>query len=255
MYSFSVNKIIRKANIHVITFSVLLFQMCLGSNVTFREYYGTRIHPSETGIPEADKLNKMSNIRSQIECFSFCMANSECGMTIYSNSDKVCILRKIKQLPSSTSFIDIPANSIYTMLQAPECPTSAGYTYSPEFRLCFQISSEKASWNHAADICNEDRGQLIHMKNIEIMYYIQDKLNQWSDVNFYFGLSKDINKNVFVWQNGEVPTFDFWMEDRPDNHGGNQDCGLLDKRSNHSWNDELCNLATGERYICEIVVR
>ncbi|CAI9716195.1 Hypothetical predicted protein [Octopus vulgaris] len=109
---------IRRGNLHVIIFSVLL--LCLGSNVACREYYGIRVPPPVTAIPEADKLIKMSNIRSLIECFSVCMTYSECGMIIYSASDKVCILRKIKQLPGASSFIDIPANSIYTMLQARE---------------------------------------------------------------------------------------------------------------------------------------
>ncbi|CAI9716199.1 Hypothetical predicted protein [Octopus vulgaris] len=127
MYWLSVNHVIRKVNLHVITFPVLLFQICLGSNAACREYYGTRIHPSVTDIPEADKLNKISNIRSKIECFSHCVAYSKCGMIIYSVSEKVRILRKIKQLPNASSFIDIPPNSIYTMLQAPAAHTDQYY--------------------------------------------------------------------------------------------------------------------------------
>ncbi|CAI9716197.1 Hypothetical predicted protein [Octopus vulgaris] len=118
MLCFSVSHDIHKANVYVITFSMLLFQICLGSNVAFREYYGTRLPPPLTAIPEDDKLIQMSNIRSEMECFSHCVTYSECGMIIYSVSEKVCILRKIKQLPGASSFIDIPANSIYTMLQA-----------------------------------------------------------------------------------------------------------------------------------------
>ncbi|CAI9716191.1 Hypothetical predicted protein [Octopus vulgaris] len=118
MDCFSVWHVIRKANLHVITFPILLFQICLGSNVALREYYGTRVPPPQTAIPEDDKLIQMSNIRSEIECFSHCMTYSKCGMIIYSVSDELCILRKIKLLPDASSFIDIPANSIYTMLQA-----------------------------------------------------------------------------------------------------------------------------------------
>ncbi|CAI9716194.1 Hypothetical predicted protein [Octopus vulgaris] len=130
---------IRRGNLHVIIFSVLL--LCLGSNVACREYYGIRVPPPVTAIPEADKLIKMSNIRSLIECFSVCMTYSECGMIIYSSSDKVCILRKIKQLPGASSFIDIPANSIYTMLQAPT-------TEYHEFHmgLCEDLSKKVFVW-------------------------------------------------------------------------------------------------------------
>ncbi|CAI9716198.1 Hypothetical predicted protein [Octopus vulgaris] len=117
MTYFPVSHDIRRGNLHVITFSVLL--VCVGSNIACKEYYRIRVPPPVTAIPEADMLIKMSNIRSRIECFSLCMTYSECGMIIYSASDKVCILRKIKQLPGASSFIDIPANSIYTMLQAP----------------------------------------------------------------------------------------------------------------------------------------
>ncbi|XP_036355447.1 uncharacterized protein LOC118761540, partial [Octopus sinensis] len=201
--------------------------MYLVGSVSSREYYGIRINPSVTGIPEEDKLNKMSNIRSRIECFSFCMTNSKCGMIIYSGSERVCILRKIKQLPGAPSFIDIPPNSIYTMLQAPECPTSDSYTYQPEFRLCYQINSNKMSWNNAADDCNEKRGQLIHIRNLEVMLYLQEKLKQWPDVSFHFGLCRDIDKYLLVWQNGEALTFGFWQKNRPDNYGGDQHCGVL----------------------------
>ncbi|XP_036361588.1 perlucin-like [Octopus sinensis] len=100
-----------------------------------------------------------------------------------------------------------------------------------------------------------DRGQLIHAENKEIMEYIQKELEKWPNENFYFGLCKDMKKDVFLWQNGEAPTYDFWMEDRPDNHGGIQHCGLLDERSNHRWNDEGCNEQGCERYICEIVMQ
>ncbi|CAI9716203.1 Hypothetical predicted protein [Octopus vulgaris] len=117
MYCFAIRHFTRKTPLLNI-FSILLLQMCMGSNVNFREYYGTRVPPPVTAIPEADKLIQMSNIRSETECFSICMTFSKCGMIIYSVSDEVCIVRKIKQLPGTSSFIDIPANSIYTVLQA-----------------------------------------------------------------------------------------------------------------------------------------
>eukprot|EP00106_Octopus_bimaculoides_P006685 XP_014774127.1 PREDICTED: perlucin-like [Octopus bimaculoides] len=237
----------------MIIFSMLLFQICLGSNVDFRECYGTRIHPSVTGIPEDDKLIQISNIRSQIQCLSQCMIHSKCTMIIYSVSYKVCILRKIKQLPVASSFIEIPPNSIYTILQAPECPISAGYIYQPEFRLCFRLSLEKKTWNQAADDCNMNRGQLMHAENEEIMKYLQTVLEKWPNDNFYFGLCKDIKKGVFLWQNGEAPTYDFWRASRPDNYGGNQHCVRLDPKSNHEWNDHPCD-RDSERYICEIVM-
>ncbi|XP_052827404.1 macrophage mannose receptor 1 isoform X1 [Octopus bimaculoides] len=255
MYWFSVNHVIRKVDLQVITLSVLLLQMCLGSNVACKDYYGTRIHPSVTGIPEADMLINMSNIRSNIRCFSLCMTYSECGMIIYSVSDEVCILRKIKQLPGATSFIEIPPNSIYTILQAPECPTSDGYTYQPELRLCFRIGQTKITWNEAANVCNKDRGQLIHIKNLEIMKYLLNELRTWPDEHFYFGLCKDIKKNAFVWQNGEALTFSFWMQNRPDDRTGNQNCGCLDSIGSHKWNDVRCNVKGQARHICEIVLQ
>lgn len=120
MYCFAISHHTRKTFLLSITFSVLLFQMCSGNNINFREYYGTRVPPPVIKIPEADKLINMSNIGSEIECLSLCMSHSKCGMIIYSVSHKVCIVRKIKQLPGATSFIDIPANSIFFILQARE---------------------------------------------------------------------------------------------------------------------------------------
>ncbi|XP_036354758.1 macrophage mannose receptor 1-like [Octopus sinensis] len=243
---------IRRGNLHVIIFSVLL--LCLGSNVACREYYGIRVPPPVTAIPEADKLIKMSNIRSLIECFSVCMTYSECGMIIYSASDKVCILRKIKQLPGASSFIDIPANSIYTMLQAPECPTSAGYTYQPELRLCYQIGSTITSWNKAADNCNKDRGRLIHIKNEEVMNYLKTILS-WAAAHsgqYYIGSSRDLNKNVFVWQTGEALTYSRWFYPNPS--GGNEHCVSLVPTADFGWNDIPCHNSNIGWQICEIVV-
>ncbi|XP_014774124.2 macrophage mannose receptor 1 [Octopus bimaculoides] len=255
MYCFAISHVTRKTPLLNI-FSILLFQMCLGSNVNFREYYGTRVPPPVTAIPEADKLTQMSNIRSETECFSLCMTYSKCGMIVYSVSDEVCIVRKIKQLPGATSFIDIPANSIYTVLQAPECPTSAGYIYRPEFRLCFQIGSKEISWNDAADNCNNDRGRLIHLKNLEVNNYIRTLIassllrNKW----FHFGVFKDDSKNVFAWQNGDALVFTFWRSGSPDNYGGNQKCTALDPRYGHKWNDIDCGIVNLGIHMCEIVV-
>ncbi|XP_014787715.1 macrophage mannose receptor 1 [Octopus bimaculoides] len=257
MDCFSVWHVIRKANLHVITFPILLFQICLGSNVTFREYYGIRVPLPLTSIPEDDKIIQMSNISSEIECFSHCITYSKCGMIIYSVSDELCILRKIMLLPDASSSINIPANSIYTMLQAPECPTSAGYTYQPELRLCYQIGSTKASWNEAADNCNKDRGQLIHIKNQEIMNYLKSILlsstlrNEW----FHFGLCKDDSKNAFVWQNGEALTFSSWSPGCPDNYRNSQKCADLDPMEDYGWNDIFCDQLKSGIQICEIVVQ
>lgn len=120
MYYFSVRHIIRKANFHINIFLMLLFQICLGSSAAYANYYGRRISTPSTTIPEEDKLIQISNIRSQIQCLSQCVTYSKCAMIIYSVSDKVCILRKIKQLPTASPFIDILANSIYIILQACE---------------------------------------------------------------------------------------------------------------------------------------
>ncbi|XP_036361367.1 macrophage mannose receptor 1-like [Octopus sinensis] len=246
---------IRRGNLHVITFSVLL--VCVGSNIACKEYYGTSVPPPVTAIPEADKLIKMSNIRSRIECFSLCMTYSECGMTIYSVSDKVCILRKIKQLPGASSFIDIPANSIYTLLQAPECSTSDGYIYQSELRLCYQIGSAKISWNEAADNCNKYRGRLIHIKNKEVMNYLKSILS-WATTEyheFHMGLCKDLSKKVFVWQDGEALTYSHWGPTEPSNHGGIEDCGSFNPYINYRWNDIGCHVLNSGTQICEIVVR
>lgn len=76
---------------------------------------------------------------------------------------------------------------------------------------------------------------------------------EWPKENFHFGLSRDIDNSNFVWQNGEALTFKLWMHNRPDNHGGNQHCGVLDHRENHTWNDVNC--INTEKYICEIVMQ
>ncbi|CAI9716193.1 Hypothetical predicted protein [Octopus vulgaris] len=227
MLCFSVSHDIHKANLYVIfTFSMLLFQICLGSNVAFREYYGTRVAPPLTAIPEDDKLIQISNIRSEVECFSHCVTYSECGMIIYSVSNEVCIVRKIKQLPGASSFIDIPANSIYTMLQAQTVACYCGTRYKCKALIIYLCDILPKAFCPESD----------------------------AYCHFHIGLCKDLTKNIFVWQNGEAKTFDFWSEGNPSNSGDNENSVGLIPYYSYRWNDVPCKkLGTG-RQICEIVV-
>ncbi|XP_036361425.1 macrophage mannose receptor 1-like [Octopus sinensis] len=136
-----------------------------------------------------------------------------------------------------------------------ECPTSAGYTYQPELRLCYQIGSTITSWNKAADNCNKDRGRLIHIKNEEVMNYLKTILS-WAVAHsgqYYIGSSRDLNKNVFVWQTGEAVTYSRWFYPNPS--GGNEHCVSLVPTEDFGWNDVPCHNSNIGWQICEIVVQ
>ena len=60
----------------------------------------------------------------------------------------------------------------------------------------------------------------------------------------------------FVWSDGTPVGYTNWNSSEPNNSGGNEDCGQLNRfNENNSnepgtWNDEPCN--TGMPFICEV---
>ena len=73
---------------------------------------------------------------------------------------------------------------------------------------------------------------------------------------WWIGLNDRAIEGDFVWSDGTPVGYTNWNSSEPNNAGGNEDCGQLNRfNENNSnepgtWNDEPCS--TGMPFICEV---
>lgn len=106
------------------------------------------------------------------------------------------------------------------------------------------------SWATAQAIC---AGAGVHMLSIESPAeddFAFDVANTLSHEKWWTGLNDVAVEGAFVWESGSAVVYDGWAPEEPNDSGGNEDCGQLNRfYPEKGWNDEPCDSAFS--YICE----
>ena len=63
------------------------------------------------------------------------------------------------------------------------------------------------------------------------------------------GYNDILSEGNFSWTSGINSSYSNWNVGEPNNSGGNEDCGQLNRFSGGTWNDEPCTLSL--QFVCE----
>ncbi|CAL4123539.1 unnamed protein product [Meganyctiphanes norvegica] len=113
---------------------------------------------------------------------------------------------------------------------------------------CLMFSNEKLTWEAAKEACVSNSRRLASLADPNaVLAYVIEK---YGDEKFWAG-GKDIgNEDNWEWLNGK-PFDQFpWGDIQPDNHGGGQNCLVVNWRA--GFDDAYCG--DKNRYICEFDV-
>ncbi|GFN98043.1 macrophage mannose receptor 1 [Plakobranchus ocellatus] len=129
----------------------------------------------------------------------------------------------------------------------------AGWSESPSSKSCIKIFEMKKSWSDARNACQQLEGDLVTIRNKDMMSFIMDQI--WrqglKDSIFWIGLH-ETHENRWSWlEENEEAVYTNWANNSPGDfidYGELQDCAaVLGLES--LWSDFDCS--TPMQYICE----
>ncbi len=130
------------------------------------------------------------------------------------------------------------------------CP--AGYEYYYQDHFCYKFHSECKTWSEARQVCQQEGGDLIWLKESNLDFFRDVSRSQGGTCsNVWVGATDIISEGQWYWVNGEKVRCTFWQQDQPDNRFDDEDCANLIKLFDYKLNDQLCN--DKENFICQIV--
>lgn len=169
--------------------------------------------------------------------------------TIRSEELYNAMLTKIQSLEKN---LDDLLGKLATLKLNTDLPTCrVGYEYYREDRFCYMLHSECKTWSEARQICKQEGGDLISLKEGNFNFFkdvIRLKAGACSHV--WVGTTDIALEGKWNWLNGVSVSSTFWQPQQPDNWDNNEHCGNI-KAPDYLLNDEKCNMPL--HFLCQIV--
>ncbi|XP_053398368.1 uncharacterized protein LOC123553297 [Mercenaria mercenaria] len=148
----------------------------------------------------------------------------------------------------------LPSSFICELNLSERC-TNAGYTYEPDFDLCFKIFSTMATWQQARDRCLLEHAELAEPNTLGIVKFFDNYLKSFGTTEYWVGgKQSQSDPQKFIWQTTQQTIAqDLWHAGEPNNV--NEQCVVLHwyKRQDldklFRLNDIPCNLHNA--FICQ----
>uniref|UniRef100_A0A672YCC0 C-type lectin domain family 17, member A-like n=1 Tax=Sphaeramia orbicularis TaxID=375764 RepID=A0A672YCC0_9TELE len=112
---------------------------------------------------------------------------------------------------------------------------------------CYFLSNDTASWETGRDYCRNSGGDLVIVNSKEEQVHCVNDFISGFNMGYWIGLSDHEQEGTWTWVDGSPVTLSFWYPGQPDNHYGEEHCGIM--WYNGQWNDLNCK--DGRRWICE----
>jgi hypothetical protein len=125
------------------------------------------------------------------------------------------------------------------------CPctviSSAGHAY--------QFCITPLPWVEAEAACQASGYHLTTIENASEQAFLSTGADLYSHAKFWIGINDRAVEGTFAWASGLPVTYTNWQPGEPNDAGGGEDCGQINRFYPAStWNDEPCDEALA--YIC-----
>lgn len=95
----------------------------------------------------------------------------------------------------------------------------------------YAITSDRCTWDEAKQFAVEQGGYLVIIDSQEENNFIRDTyripLKAEKEDILWIGLSDVAEEGIFIWVNGEIPTYTNWSSGEPNNDYGTQHYGHM----------------------------
>jgi hypothetical protein len=114
----------------------------------------------------------------------------------------------------------------------------------------YLFCENQESWDDAQAYCRSFGMNLATINSVGEEGWLYANASAISTQKWWIGLNDRASEGSFVWASGEPVSYTNWYAGEPNNAGGNEDCGQMNRfYPNHGWNDEPCSFHF--RHICE----
>ena len=132
-----------------------------------------------------------------------------------------------------------------TVDEGASCPCNLEHEAGVAYLFC----ETTASWTSAQASCATYGYHLVSMGSSAENTWVDDTADSYSTSKWWMGLNDIDSEGTFAWDSGESVSYTNWHSGEPNDSGGNEDCGQLNRWTDYTWNDEPCS--SSFRYICE----
>ena len=125
------------------------------------------------------------------------------------------------------------------------CPCNLEYSGDSPYLFC--ESSE--NWADAQAECEFYDYHLVTINSADENSWVDSTADSLSTDKWWVGFNDIDSEGYFVWEDGSSTTYTNWELDEPNNLDGGEDCVVLNRFVDQTWNDEKCSHSF--YYICE----
>ncbi len=106
-----------------------------------------------------------------------------------------------------------------------------------EYLFCTEPSR---TWQQAEDFCNGEDGHLVAVGSEDEQEWL---VSVATGGRWWLGANDIDDEGEYVWSNGEPFDYNAWTGPEPNNHGGGQDCAVIEYGFGYmgAWNDTPCS--------------
>jgi hypothetical protein len=126
------------------------------------------------------------------------------------------------------------------------CPCNVEYYDGDTYLYC----TSGLAWTDAEASCASFGYHLLTIDDRAENIWNDNTADAYSTGKWWMGLNDIASEGTWVWSDGTPLSYTNWHSGEPNDGGGNEDCGQLNRFTDETWNDEPCSSAFA--YICEL---
>ncbi|KAL6103984.1 uncharacterized protein ACO6RY_13810 [Pungitius sinensis] len=104
---------------------------------------------------------------------------------------------------------------------------------------CFHLNRTQQTWTDAQRECDNERGNLVSIRNVEDQSFVISQLGYESTDELWIGLNDRKTEGLFDWSDHSTVSFTSWEYVNPAPSSYINDCVLI-RGENGNWADRLC---------------
>ncbi len=126
------------------------------------------------------------------------------------------------------------------------CPCNVEYYDGDTYLYC----TTALAWSDAEASCATYGYHLLTIDDKTENIWNDNTADAYSTGKWWMGMNDIASEGTWVWSDGTTVSYTNWHSGEPNDGGGNEDCGQLNRFTDETWNDEPCSSAFA--YICEL---
>jgi hypothetical protein len=195
-----------------------------------------------------DLIIEYNGVTATIDCALFCAGTLSCMSFTLNEEKQKCRLHRAAAISLSQG---LKSEGWMYFIYGEQCPVSNGFIHDRENGLCIKISEQQLKADEGEQFCTDNSAKLITLETANKQARFDRLLAKtpYKFVTSRYRIGLHYVAQQWVWNNGDVLSYDNWEEDEP-NCGCN--CGGVTVDSAGWYDNDVNCLNRIAQSVCEI---